>query len=191
MKYPIRLYGDPVLRALTQDVETNSEELQQLIADMHETLQGASGIGLAAPQIGRSERLFLVDLTVLLEEDEYDIDLPEQPMIFINPEIIWEAEEEIEFEEGCLSIPDIQEVVIRPESIRITYRDQHFVPQEIQVKGVLARVIQHEYDHLEGVLFIDIIRPFRRSLLRRRLREITRGNVETDYPVAIGKKISA
>ena len=104
-------------------------------------------------------------------------------MVFINPEVVWESDEETEFEEGCLSIPELREVVVRPERIRLQYLDRSFAPQEIEVGDLLARVIQHEYDHLEGILFIDRISPFRRRLLRRRLREMARGEVEADYPL--------
>ncbi|MFQ5571396.1 MAG: peptide deformylase [Rhodothermales bacterium] len=188
MILPIYVYGDPILRVETQEVEGNSEELQQLIDDMVETMRGAAGVGLAAPQVGRTERFFVVDLTPMfddMEAEEIEA-LPQQPMVFINPEIHWESEEEIEFEEGCLSIPDLRELVIRPEGIRIAYLDRRFERQEIEVGSLLARVIQHEYDHLDGILFIDHISPFRRRLLKRRLREMARGNVEADYPLAVG-----
>lgn len=186
---PIRVYGDPILRADTEDVEADSEALQQLIEDMYETMRGAAGIGLAAPQVGRTERLFLVDLSPLLADmdDEERLALPPQPMVFINPEIVWESDDAVEFEEGCLSIPDLREDVVRPERIRIVYQDRHLDEHEMEVGSLLARVIQHEYDHLEGILFIDLISPFRRSLLKRRLREMARGNVEADYPLALSE----
>ncbi len=187
MILPIRVYGDEILRAQTQDVEADSEELQQLIDDMHETMRSAAGVGLAPPQVGRTERLFVVDLTAMIpdmEEDEMAT-LPLQPMVLINPEILWESDEEVEFEEGCLSIPDLREMVIRPERIRIVYLDRHFKEQEIEIGSLLARVIHHEYDHLEGILFVDHISPFRWGLLKRRLREMARGNVEADYPLAL------
>ncbi len=188
MILPIHVYGDPVLRAETQEVEADSAELQQLIDDMHETLRGAAGIGLAAPQVGRTERLFVVDITAMLDDLEEDerAALPPQPMVFINPEILWESEAEAEFEEGCLSIPDLRELVVRPMRIRLRYLDRHFEEQEMEVGSLMARVIQHEYDHLDGILFVDLISPFRRGLLRRRLREMARGNVEADYPLALG-----
>lgn len=186
MILPIRVYGDPALRVQTEDVTEDSPELQQLIDDMIETMRGAAGIGLAAPQVGRTERLFIVDLSPLLDEmtPEERAALPPQPMVFINPDIVWESEADVEFEEGCLSIPDIREIVTRPEQIRIEYLDRHFEPQALDVDALLARVIQHEFDHLEGVLFVDHISAFRRRLLRRRLRDMTKGNVEADYPLA-------
>ena len=183
MILPIHVYGDSVLREPTEDVEANSAALQQLIDDMIETMHGAAGIGLAAPQVGRPERLFVIDLSPMADEAEEP--LPPQPMVFINPEIVWESEQVCDFEEGCLSIPDLREAVVRPERIRLRYRDRDFQPQEQEVEGLLARVIQHEYDHLEGVLFIDRIGALRRRLLRRRLREMARGQVEADYPLAV------
>ena len=187
MILPIHIYGDPVLRAETEDVEADSEELQQLIDDMIETMRGAAGIGLAAPQVGRTERLFVVDLTPMIDEldDDELAALPPQPMVFINPEIVWESEAECEFEEGCLSIPEIREVVVRPERIALRYLDRRFEEQEVEVGSLLARVVQHEYDHLDGILFTDLISAFRRGLLKRRLREMARGDVEADYPLAV------
>lgn len=180
----IRLLGDPVLRQEANPVKFDSE-LPQLIVDMIETMHNADGIGLAAPQIGCPERIFVVDLSRLMEdlsEDTRDA-LPPQPMVLINPEITWESESEEEFEEGCLSIPEIREPVIRPESVRITYHDQEMQKHTTTVGGVLARVIQHEYDHLDGILFTDHISAFRRTLLKRKLTEISQGHVRADYPV--------
>lgn len=187
MILPIYTYGASTLREETEPVEENSEVLQQLIDDMIETMYAASGIGLAAPQVGRRERLFVLDLTPFQEEMEEDGEpLPPQPMVMINPEILWESEALCEMEEGCLSIPEIREFVERPERVRLQYLDRDLEPQEIEVGSVLARAIQHEYDHLEGVLFIDHISAFRRGLLRRRLREMAEGNVEADYALATG-----
>lgn len=183
MVLPIHVYGDPVLRQETDPVAENSPALQQLIEDMIDTMHAASGIGLAAPQVGRSERLFVVDLTPMA--DEVEEDLPPQPMVFINPMITEESETACEFEEGCLSIPDIRELVRRPERIRMQYRDRSFTPQEMEVGNLLARVIQHEFDHLDGILFVDHISAFRRQLLKRRLRDMARGEVEADYELAL------
>jgi peptide deformylase len=184
MILPIRVYGDSLLREKTIDVTANTDAIQQLIADMIETMRSAEGVGLAAPQVGRTERIFVADVTPMYDDPgEVADDLPPQPMVFINPQIIWESEEECEFEEGCLSIPDIRELVVRPEKVRLQFLDREFNPQEIEVRDVVARVIQHEYDHLEGILFVDHISSFRRRLLRRRLRDIARGEVEADYPL--------
>ncbi len=155
-----------------------SDKVQDLIDNMADTVRAAAGIGLAAPQVGCRERVIIVDLSAVEE------DWGTEPMVLINPQIHWESPEDAEFEEGCLSIPEIREMVVRPARIRLSYRDRAFVTREIEAEDLLARVIQHEYDHLEGVLFIDLISPFRRSLLRRRLREISRGEVEAEYAVA-------
>ncbi len=184
MILPIRIFGDAILRERAEDVTSDSAELQTLIDDMIETMRHAPGIGLAATQVGRKERIFVVDLSV--REGESEEELPPQPMVFINPEIVEEGAEEVEFDEGCLSIPDITEPVFRPDSVRIRYLDRDFVEHEEEVSGSLARVIQHEYDHLEGILFIDRISPLRRRLLKRRLKEMTRGRVEAEYPVSWG-----
>ncbi|ARA91817.1 peptide deformylase [Rhodothermaceae bacterium RA] len=183
MVLPIHVYGDPILRRPADPVEENGPELQQLIENMVETMHAASGIGLAAPQVGRTERLFVVDLTPMA--DEIDEEVPPQPMVFINPTITEESEETTEFEEGCLSIPEIREIVRRPERIRVEYRDRNFTPQVLEADGLLARVIQHELDHLDGILFVDHISAFRRQLLKRRLREMARGEVEADYALAL------
>lgn len=184
MILPIRVFGDSVLRSRTEDVKDNTPSLQRLIDDMIETMHSAEGVGLAAPQVGRTERIFVADVRPMYDDPAQVTDeLSKQPMVFINPEITWESEEDVEIEEGCLSIPDIRELVVRPERIRINYLDREFVAQELEVGDVLARVIQHEFDHLEGVLFIDHISAFRRRLLRRRLRDMARGDVEADYPL--------
>lgn len=180
MILPIHVYGSPILREETVDVTENTPELQQLIDDMIETMHGASGIGLAAPQVGRSERLFVVDLSPMIEEEE---DVSVEPMVFINPEIYDESEEEEEYEEGCLSIPDVREYVIRPEGVRMRYLDRNLEPHDIEATGMLARVIQHEFDHLDGILFLDHISAFKKRLLKRRLKEMSNGRVEADYPL--------
>jgi peptide deformylase len=184
MILPIRIYGDPVLREETTPVAEVTPELKQLAADMIETMRGADGVGLAAPQIGHTERLFVVDVTAMLErEPPGGGPYPPQPMIFVNPEIVWESEEETSFEEGCLSIPDVRETVWRPARVRLQYLDLDGQAQELEAAGVLARVIQHEYDHLEGVLFLDHLTAFRRRMLQRRLRAIAGGDVTAEYPI--------
>jgi len=184
MVLPVYVYGHEALRENTEPVEENSEELQALIDNMIETMYAASGIGLAAPQVGRSERLFVVDVTPMADEMEAENEaVPSQPMVFINPELTWESEAEADFEEGCLSIPDVREVVTRPERVVVRYRDRRFEEQEREVGSVLARVIQHERDHLDGILFTDYLSSFRKRLLRRTLRKIAEGEVEADYPL--------
>lgn len=184
MILPIRVYGDPDLRVSAEAVDENSDELQKLIDDMIETMHGAAGVGLAAPQVGRTERIFVVDLAPLAAELEEEGEVaPEGPIVFVNPELVEEDEEESDYEEGCLSIPEIREMVTRPVSLRVRYRDRDLTPQEMHVSGMLARVIQHEYDHLEGILFTDRISAFRRRLLKRRLQSIKEGEVQAEYPL--------
>lgn len=184
MVLPIYVYGHESLREDTEPVEDNSEALQELIDDMIETMYAASGIGLAAPQVGRHERLFVIDVTPMAEELRAEGEtIPPQPMVFINPELVWESDAECDFEEGCLSIPDVREVVRRPEQIRIRYRDRTFEEHEREVGSMLARVIQHEYDHLDGILFTDYLSSFRKRLLRRTLRKMADGSVSADYPL--------
>jgi peptide deformylase len=186
MILPVYVYGAPILRRKTDVVETDTAELQKLIDDMIQTMHGADGIGLAAPQVGRSEMVFVVDVSPLADELAAEgIIVPDQPMALINPEILYESPETDEFEEGCLSIPDIREMVARTVSIRVRYLDRNLEQKEIEASGLFARVILHEYDHLHGILFTDRISSFRKRLLRRRLREMAAGNVDADYPLAV------
>ena len=186
MVLPIRVYGDPVLRARTHAVSGPSEALESLLTDMLDTMRAANGIGLAAPQVGRKERIFLVDLSPMEKQTEEEcVQYPLEPVVIINPEILWESSQELDFEEGCLSIPDVREIVTRPERIRIAYQDRQLIHRTVEVGGLLARVMQHEYDHLQGVLFIDHLSAFRRTLLKRRLREMARGDVTADYAIAV------
>ncbi|GMQ82765.1 MAG: peptide deformylase [Rhodothermia bacterium] len=191
MVLPIYLLGTSELRKQTRDVETNSEELQFLVDDMVETMHACDGIGLAAPQIGRTERLFVVDVTPLKDEQFAEgFTIPDQPIVFINAKIIDEANNGIEIEEGCLSIPDVHEEVVRADAVKIRYLDREMNEHETEFEGILARVIQHECDHVDGILFIDHISPFRRRLLKRKLREIIEGQIDVDYPTyAKGKGI--
>jgi len=185
MVLPIYVYGTEALREETEPVDENTEALQTLIDNMIETMYTASGIGLAAPQVGRTERVFVVDVTSMADEIEEDGEsVPPQPMVFINPEIVWESEADCDFEEGCLSIPDVREMVTRPERVSVRYLDRDFNEQEMEVGSMLARVIQHEHDHLDGVLFTDHLSAFRQRLLRRTLKRMARGDVEADYPLA-------
>ena len=185
MVLPIRVYGDPVLRQPTVPVTEVTDGLRTLVARMIETMHGADGVGLAAPQVGRSERVFVADLTPYADRATDEM-VPTGPMAFLNPELLWESDEETDFEEGCLSIPDVRENVWRPERVRLRYRDLDFREHEVDLDGMLARVVQHEYDHLEGVLFLDHVSAFRRRMLQRRLRAMTRGEVSADYPIQVG-----
>lgn len=191
MILPIQLYGSRILRERAQPVSAPSEALATLIRDMIETMHAANGIGLAAPQVGRSERVFVVDLRPLAEGFvEETGSVPEYargPLVFINPSLAEADGAEVDqYEEGCLSIPDIRERVERPVRVHLQYLDEAFEPRELTAQGMFARVLQHEYDHLEGILFIDRISPLRRRLLQRRLRAIARGETEADYEVAVG-----
>lgn len=184
MVLPIHLYGHEALREETDPVEENTEALQDLIDNMIETMHNAAGIGLAAPQVGRTERLFVVDVTPMAEQMEEDGEpVPAQPMVFINPEIVEEDSSSVDMEEGCLSIPEVREVVSRPERVKVRYRDRNFDEQVLEAGSVLARVVQHENDHLDGVLFTDYLSSFRKKLLSRSLRKMTKGEVEADYPL--------
>lgn len=189
MILPIRRYGDPVLRQETQPIMKNTPKLQQLIDDMIETMHQADGIGLAAPQIGESIRLFVADVSHFEEtfEEETGEPFPENwrtPIAFINPEIIDESDDEVDFEEGCLSVPDIREMITRPAGIRVKFLDRNFDVHEWDVSRIMARVFQHEFDHIEGVLFLDHLSSFKRRMLQRKLRDIQRGEIETPYLMA-------
>ena len=182
---PINTYDDEVLRSPASRIQEDSKELQQLIDDMFETMYYARGVGLAAPQIGKSIRLFVADIDVMAEESEE----PKQgPNVFINPEIVSEGDEQVSMEEGCLSIPEVKDNVKRPEAVTVKYLDRNFKEKELTANGWFSRVIQHEKDHLEGVLFIDHISSFRRRRQRRKLREIARGEIEAEYPLVPKKE---
>ncbi len=190
MILPIVAYGDPVLKKVAEEIDKDYPGLQQLIADMFETMYNANGVGLAAPQIGKSIRLFIVDASPFAEDDEdgENEHLKDFKKVFINPIIEDETGEEWGFNEGCLSIPGIREEVFREEKIKISYYDENFNFFEEEYDGFAARVIQHEYDHIEGVLFTDKISPLRRRLLKRRLEEITIGDVDVNYKMRFPKK---
>lgn len=178
MVYPIVMYGDSVLRKRAQDIEVGSD-VKSLVDDMFETMYAASGIGLAAPQIGKSIRLFVVDGSPLDDEPGME----DFKKVFINAEIIEEDEEHNEMEEGCLSIPNIREKVTRPETIRIKYFDENWNEHDEEYDGMKARIIQHEYDHIEGVLFIDYLTPLKKRLLKGKLNNISKGEVDTEYRI--------
>lgn len=180
MILPIVAYGDPVLRKIGVDINSNYPDLKKLIADMFETMENAKGVGLAAPQVGRSIRLFIVDGSPFAEDDEHP-ELKEFKKIFINAKIVEEKGEEWSYSEGCLSIPEIREDVKRQPTVKINYLDENFMPHEEVFTGISARIVQHEYDHIEGKLFIDRISTLRRTLLKSRLSDITKGNIENKY----------
>ena len=181
MILPIYTYGQPVLRKVAQDIDPSDASLPQLISDMFETLDNASGVGLAAPQIGKSIRVVVIDLDVLKD------DFPEYKgfrHVFVNPHIIETDDKDKEtLEEGCLSIPGLSENVTRPKRIHITYLDDDFQPHDEWVDGYLARVMQHEFDHLEGVMYVDKVSPLRKQLIRNKLRGIMQGKFRCAYRV--------
>jgi peptide deformylase len=183
MIYPIVMYGDSVLRKRALDIE-NGTDLGALIQDMFETMYAAKGIGLAAPQIGKSIRLFIVDGSPLDEEP----DMENFKKTFINPQIISEAGEPWPFEEGCLSIPNIREDVLRKELLKIRYHDVQWQLHEEEYSGMKARIIQHEYDHIEGKLFIDYLTPLKKRMLKGKLNDISKGEVDTEYRIAAPKR---
>lgn len=188
MILPIVAYGDPVLRKKGEDIDKDFPKLQELIDNMFETMYSASGVGLAAPQIGRAIRLFVVDASGFVDEDEEDEEgLEGFKKVFINPQIIEEDGEEWDFNEGCLSIPDVREDVTRHERIRIKYMDRDFKEHEEVYDGLKARVIQHEYDHIEGVLFTDYLTPLRKRIIKGRLNNISKGKVSVNYRMRFPK----
>lgn len=183
MIYPIVMYGDPVLRQRAKDIDAGTD-LKPLIADMFETMHGANGIGLAAPQIGKSIRLFIVDGTSL--EDEPGME--DFKKTFINPVILKEIGTPWEFEEGCLSIPNIREKVSRKEKLTIRYYDEDWSLHEEEYDGMKARIIQHEYDHIEGKMFVDYLPALKKRLLKGKLADISKGKVDTEYRILAPKK---
>ena len=183
MVYPIVVYGDPILRKKASEIEQGAD-VKGLVEDMYETMHAASGIGLAAPQIGKGIRLFVVDGTTLDDEP----DLADFKKAFLNPELLEEWDDPWEFEEGCLSIPAIRENISRKDKIKIRYYDEEWALHEEEFNGMKARIIQHEYDHIEGKLFIDYLSPLKKRLLKGKLNDITKGDVETEYRIAVPVK---
>lgn len=176
---PIVTYNDPILRHKTNEVDELTDHIKTLITDMFDTMYNSNGVGLAAPQIGSLLSIFVIDADSVIEEKG----IATGPLAFINPEIINKKGEKIQAEEGCLSIPNITDKVTRPDSIVIKYLDQNFNEREEEYTGWVSRVIQHEYDHLRGVLFIDHLSAFRRRMHKSELKEIIRGESQIHYPV--------
>lgn len=187
MVLPVYVYGMSVLRKVAAEIPEDYKELDQLIADMFETMHVSDGVGLAAPQIGKSLRIFVIDTTPMSESAE-EPELKDFRRVFINPYIVEEWGEPWAFEEGCLSLPNIREEVIRPDHVRIEYYDENWNLKEEEYDGIRARVIQHEYDHLDGRLFVDRISPIRRKLLTARLNTISQGRADCNYRMVYPKK---
>lgn len=185
MILPIVAYGDPVLRKIAQPIQQDSLDLKKLADDMFETMYAAAGVGLAAPQVGLNIRMFVVDGTVLNEDDpeheDFDPSLVDFKKVFINAQILEEDGDEWPYEEGCLSIPGIRADVYRPETVTIRYRDLDWNEHTEQYEGMAARIIQHEYDHIDGVLFTDHLTALKKQLIKKKLTKITKGDVEVDY----------
>src|SRR5690606_2932234 len=185
MILPIIGYGDPVLRKKGEDVPQNYPDLKQLIADMYETMYNAYGVGLAAPQVGRAMRIFIVDTKPFSEDEDLTKEDQEQlgsfRKTFINPVMLKEEGEEWGFNEGCVSIPDVREDVYRHEKITIEYYDEDFNKHTEVFDGLIARVIQHEYDHIEGILFTDRISSLKKRLIQKKLQNIMEGKTRPDY----------
>lgn len=176
MLLPIYAYGHSVLRKKAVDINKNYPKIGQVVYNMFETLEKSGGIGLAAPQIGLSIKLFIVDLSPVDDET-----LKKFKKVFINPQIIHEGGEKCIYEEGCLSIPGIHEEVLRNSVLKIKYKDENFISQEEIFDGIKARVILHEYDHLNGILYIDRLNVLKKKLLSNKLKEIKKGKIKTDY----------
>lgn len=185
MVLPIVAYGDPVLRKKADDISEDYPNLKELIDNMYETMYGAYGVGLAAPQIGLPIRLFLVDTSPFSEDEDYSKEEQEQlksfKRTFINAKILEEEGDEWAFNEGCLSIPDVREDVFRKPLITVQYQDENFVSHTEKFDGLIARVIQHEYDHIEGVLFTDKLSALKKRLIKGRLSNISKGKIDVDY----------
>ncbi|WP_417557253.1 peptide deformylase [Mesoflavibacter zeaxanthinifaciens] len=185
MILPIVAYGDPVLKKQAKEITKDYPNLDTLIDNMFETMYGAYGVGLAAPQIGLSIRLFIVDASPFAEDDDLSKEEQEQlkdfKRVFINPTILEESGDEWAFNEGCLSIPDVREDVFRQPNIKIQYQDQDFNTHTEELSGLAARVFQHEYDHIEGVLFTDKLSALKKRLIKGKLTNISKGKINVDY----------
>ena len=185
MVLPVVAYGDPVLRKVSHEIDQDYKNLNELIENMFDTMYDSNGVGIAAPQIGKDIRLFIVDCSPFEEDEDYEDvkdELKNFKRIFINPKQIGSSEgDEWTFTEGCLSIPNIHEDVTRPESVTLEYFDENWEKHTETFSDIRARVIQHEYDHLEGQLFIDYISSFKKKLISNKLKNITKGKVNTSY----------
>jgi peptide deformylase len=183
MILPVVAYGDPVLKKRAADIDKDYPKLKEIIENMYETMHAAKGVGLAAPQVGLSIRLFVVDAAPFEEEEVKDF-----REVFINPVVTEEEGELWKFNEGCLSIPTIREDVKRQPVVHIEYYDENWNFKKETLKGLAARIVQHEYDHIEGVLFIDRLSPLRKKLLKNKLLDISKGNVDVDYRMRFPKR---
>lgn len=192
MILPIVAYGSDILRKKALDITPVYPGLEKLLADMWETMYTSNGVGLAAPQINKNIRLFVMDSAQIFanqEEDEKG-EYPDEPgirAVFINAQVIDLDGNDWSYNEGCLSIPKIREDILRPEAVSIEYLDENFQPHTATFKGITARIIQHEYDHIEGKLFIDYLKPLKKKMLRGKLNDISKGKIKVDYKMAFPK----
>lgn len=192
MILPVVAYGHPVLRKVGEDITPEYPELQKLIADMWDTMYHASGVGLAAPQINRPIRLFVIDTVQIVEgfDEEDRREYPNEKgikQVFLNAHKVDETGEPWAYNEGCLSIPKVREDILRGEKVRLRYQDEHFNEHEEEFDGITARVILHEYDHIDGKLFIDYLPPLKKRLIKKKLDDISAGKVRTDYRMIFPK----
>lgn len=195
MILPIVAYGDPVLKKKAVEVTQDHEGLSDLIANMFKTMDQAYGVGLAAPQIGKSLRLFVVDTTPFAQDEDYSKEekdfLDGYRKVFINPVILEEKGNKWSFNEGCLSIPDVRSDVSRHETIVLQYQDEDFNTHTEEISGLRARVIQHEYDHIEGILFTDRISTLKKKLLKGKLSNVAKGKVDVDYRMNFSQSVKS
>jgi len=189
MTYPIVIYGHPILRKVAEDIDRDYPDLQQVIDDLFETMHNSEGMGLAAPQIGKSIRIFVIDGTPIADDEP---SLADFKKAFINAHITEKNGELQPMSEGCLSIPNIREEVNRESHVRIEYYDENWVFHDEVYDGYKARIIQHEYDHLEGILFTDKVNPLRKRLIKSKLAAISKGKFEVDYKTILpGQKLKS
>ena len=180
MTLPIYVYGQPILRKVAVDITKDYQGLSKFIEDLWETMYKSDGIGLAAPQVGKSIRMFVIDGSPLEEDDPT---LKDFKKLFMNARIVERAGDDVPYTEGCLSIPNIREEVLRPSKVRIQYYDENWQYHDDYFEGIAARIVQHEYDHLDGIMFVDHISPIRRRLLTGKLTSITKGKVDIQYKI--------
>ena len=192
MILPIVSYGSSVLKKTAKEITSDYPNLSELIANMWETMYAANGVGLAAPQIGLSIRVFVIDASPFVDEENMSVKEIETintfKKVFINPKIISEEGNLWDFNEGCLSIPDVREDISRKEKISINFFDENFVPQKLKLNGLAARVVQHEFDHIEGVLFTDHLSSLKKRLIKNKLSLISKGDITVDYKMSFPKK---
>ena len=184
MLLPVYIYGHPLLRKISEDITPDYEGLPKFLDDLWQTMYESDGVGLAAPQVGRNIRVFVIDTSPFTDLDPKCANFKK---VFINAHILERSGEVVPFNEGCLSVPGIHEDVMREDRVRITYRDENWVEHTETFEGVPARVIQHEYDHLDGIIFTDRLSPIKKSLLKRKLNHISAGKFRIDYRYVLPK----